>query len=165
MKEAEEKAMELYPDWKPVSKKVDSLGVIVVMAERQAYIKGYEDANQQPEVESMIEYKDAFECPKCDGIFPKQPEQGELTGEKLWDEMFTEGECVHCDQVKNIHQLCIDCVVKIGKSTLTQDKVREAAEKVVMYYIEGFTKHNSVAKNVRFDSAIGKLEKALNQNE
>ena len=45
--EAEEKAMELYPDWEAHSKKIDSLGVIVVMAERQAFIKGYEYANQQ----------------------------------------------------------------------------------------------------------------------
>jgi hypothetical protein len=50
-------------------------------------------------------------------------------------------------------------------NTLQDNGLREATEKVVMYYNEGFTKHNSVAKNVRFDSAIGKLEKALNQNK
>lgn len=45
--EAEKKAMELYPEWKAHSKKIDSLGVIVVIAERQAFLKGYEYANQQ----------------------------------------------------------------------------------------------------------------------
>ena len=49
MKTAEEKAMELYTDWEAHSKKIDSLGVIVVMAEREAFLKGYEYANQQPE--------------------------------------------------------------------------------------------------------------------
>ena len=62
MKTAEEKAMELYPDWKPHSKEIDSLGVIVVIAERQAFIKGYEHANQQPEQGKVREAAEKVCC-------------------------------------------------------------------------------------------------------
>jgi hypothetical protein len=69
---AKEKARELYPDWKPVSKKVDSLGVIVVIAERQAFLKGYEYAKQQPEVD----YQKMFA--NCSLPNEKQPEQDKV---------------------------------------------------------------------------------------
>lgn len=129
MKTEEEKANELYPD----KEYPDVFGLNMeqlhersiehqqILMQRKAFLKGYEYANKQPEVEI---------CDNC-GLNKRIP-------------------------IDTVTQICVCSLSE--KQPQDQDKVREAAEKVVYEW------HNSVGEEC-IDAAMVKLVKVLNQNK
>lgn len=126
MKTAEEKARELYPD----KEYPDVFGLNMeqlhersiehqqILIQRKAFIKGYEYANQQLEVD----YQKMFA--NCSLPNEKQPEQEEC--EHKWIERCKQGaeyiECLNCKETYVKPD-------KAFKSTLNQDKLKERLER------------------------------------
>lgn len=72
-------------------------------------------------------------------------------------------ECIQCDEVKSLTEICFDCIKKIvEENQVTQpQELREAAEKVV----ESCKYYELEMISLKFSDAIVELQKALNQNK
>lgn len=130
---AEEKARELYP---VKNQHVPTIGgrtayVDVNEKARNAFLEGYEYANQQPEVEEFCNCDDSYKwsvdpafCGNCSLLL--NPEQGEVeTPKQIIDRMSDEMPFRLSESVKPYIYEAMR--IYKNKSTLTQDKVREAA--------------------------------------
>lgn len=148
MKTAEEKARELYPQPETPTQGM-YWNVSIIDREQKAFLKGCEYAKQQPEVD----YQKMFA--NCSLPNERQPEQGEVEGfiEYLADRhptMKYHGDAMNIHQIKEAYD---------NWSTLTQDNVREAAEKL-LERLDGMVRPRYI--NVELAEPIYKLRQALN---
>ena len=78
---------------------------------------------------------------------------------QVWNECSqTEmSDCINCDETKPTHNICMDCVIKIGKQNQTEisdEEIEKAAKEYVLYndqkrawVIEGMKLYRKQLKN------------------